>query len=661
MQEALLALEEAPLFQSLAADEMAFLRERVHQQAFKPGAHLLERGEDSPGLYVVRSGLVAVVVRDDAGLEREIASLGRGECVGEMALMTGEPPSATVRAMTDVEAWLIKRGDVVGVVDRCPGLWRNLCRILSHRLVQTSRHLAARPSTNMVALIMSYPREEAAALAVAIAASVARHSGRRTLLVDAADGSGRPAAAFAPGEPAPSLWEVLHERSLLRGHEVAPDRANGLWGARVAGLSDKDGRRLSEEESLTALEWLRPLYDYILLLLPGPPAAPWPLLLERARSIVTVVAEEEVDGVLPWLDGVCRSPEAQGKVELAVVAARPPASTFKQAMEKQVARVRWLPEDRDLLQLMLREKAPLSDAHLGSPLSKAIGGLARHIGEMEVGVALGAGAAKGFAHIGVLAVLEENGVPIDYIAGSSIGAIVGACYAGRVPLTEIERLMRGADRKFVRWTLPFTSLWSDAGLKQVVQETAQTYQFQDLAIPFAAIATDLATGREVVLREGLIRRAVQASVSIPGIFPPTVIAGRYLVDGGLVNPVPSQTVRDMGADIVLAVDLMSPAARTEASASAARGTAGPGRRAPNLVEMLWRSNEIMQGEITARSAATADVTIQPKVGRTRFSDFSHRGRSLIAAGEQAAREALPELSRLLPFLTPAQGSGGDGQ
>jgi len=271
--------------------------------------------------------------------------------------------------------------------------------------------------------------------------------------------------------------------------------------------------------------------------------------------------------------------------------------------------------------------------------------------EMEVGLALGAGAAKGFAHLGVLRVLEENAVPIDYIAGCSIGAIVGALYAGGFSLADIERRLQGANRRFVRWTIPVASIWSDRGLKDVLREPGPMVQFQDLAIPFAAVATDLTTGREVVLRDGLVWRAVQASVSIPGIFPPTVIAGRPLVDGGLVSPVPSQTARQMGADVVVAVDIMSPTNRTEGSAlPPARLARMTGSRAPNLVEVLWRSTEVMQGEIALRSAATADVTIRPKIGRSRWGDFSYRGRAFITAGEEAAREAMAELQRFLPFL-----------
>jgi NTE family protein len=139
------------------------------------------------------------------------------------------------------------------------------------------------------------------------------------------------------------------------------------------------------------------------------------------------------------------------------------------------------------------------------------------------------------------------------------------------------------------------------------------------------------------------------------MFPPTLSRDRRLVDGGLVNPVPSQTARNLGADIVVAVDLMSPAARAyrdSGSPDAERGAQLD--KAPNLVEMLWRSTEIMQEEVTLRSAATSDVTIEPKLGRVRWTDFSQRGRDFIDAGEAAAREKLPELRRLLPLAMSSE-------
>jgi NTE family protein len=232
------------------------------------------------------------------------------------------------------------------------------------------------------------------------------------------------------------------------------------------------------------------------------------------------------------------------------------------------------------------------------------------------------------------------------IAGTSIGAIVGAGYAGEVPLGEIEGLLNGADRKLTRWTLPIRSIWSDAGLIQLLRTPGPHTRFRDLPIPFAAVATDIASGREVVLRKGLVWKAAKASATVPGIFPPAKNRDKTLVDGGLVNPVPGQTVRDMGADVVIAVDLMSPSARSAASARP-RSSDGAAPRIPNLVEILWRANEIMQQEVTLRSAATADVTIEPELGRVRWSDFSKRGSEYREAGEAATRQQLPEIKMLL--------------
>jgi NTE family protein len=272
---------------------------------------------------------------------------------------------------------------------------------------------------------------------------------------------------------------------------------------------------------------------------------------------------------------------------------------------------------------------------------RAIDRLARRLGRLEVGVALGAGMAKGFSHIGVLRALHRHGVSVDYLAGSSIGSIVGSVYAGGMTLEQLQELMTGADRRFVRLTLPLKSLSSNRGLRKILtgcHERAPTAEFPELFIPFAAVATDVTAGDEVVLRDGIVWSTVLASISMPGIFPPVVREGRVLADGGLVNPVPSRTLRDMGADFVIGIDL--------AAHSKSTGT-GEKPRVPNLIEMLWRTMEIMLSEITVHSAANADVTIRPNTGHSHVRDFSRRGPEFIAAGEAAAEEALPQIARIL--------------
>src|SRR3972149_8979855 len=143
MTLASLPLDEAAILHGMSSEEMTSLRERARLLSFDPGDHLMESGHDAPGVYIIRSGLVTVVVETAPEREREVANLGKGECVGEMAVLTQEPCSATARALTETEAWLIQVDDFVGLLERCPSLWRNLGRILSRRLVRTSRHLSA--------------------------------------------------------------------------------------------------------------------------------------------------------------------------------------------------------------------------------------------------------------------------------------------------------------------------------------------------------------------------------------------------------------------------------------------------------------------------------------------------------------------------------------
>jgi NTE family protein len=647
-----IALEETPLFRDLSGEEMACLRQRLELRTFRPNTALLRCGEEAPGIYVLRSGLVSVVALDDAGSEHELSRLGKGECIGDMALATGEPCSATVRALDETEAWFLGREDFANLVDGCPGLWRNLGKILSERLVQMNRQVAARPSANIAAVMIAGDEEIGAALALSVAASLARQMRWKILVVDSRDRPLYPAPEFERLAHGPHLREVLHNRESIKDH-LAPIDGIGGGAVRTTTPSSRDERHLTEEEALTAREWRGPAYDCFLLLLPGPPSHPWLRTMARASSILLISDEAAAPACVSWHQQHGQSPTTEGKVELALHGPGSPRLDLTRAITRQTGRaVRWLPTDG------FRRGGPggpasLSEAGAPSPLGRAVDRIARHLGRCEVGLALGAGAAKGFAHIGVLRVLAESGVPVDYIAGCSIGAVVGALYAAGFSLEDIEQRLQGADRKLMRWTLPLSAVWSDAGLRQLLRDPAPTVQFHELATPFAAVATDLGTGRAVVLREGLVWRAVQASVSIPGIFPPTPAAGRYLVDGGLVNPVPSETVRQMGADVVIAVDLSTPVNASETHVGQTTGTMMTRRRPPNLVEMLWRSTEIMQGEITARTAAHGDVTIMPRVGRSRWNDFSRRGQLFMTAGERATREALPELSRLLPFLAPS--------
>ncbi|MEE9277943.1 MAG: patatin-like phospholipase family protein, partial [Dehalococcoidia bacterium] len=269
---------------------------------------------------------------------------------------------------------------------------------------------------------------------------------------------------------------------------------------------------------------------------------------------------------------------------------------------------------------------------------------ARHFIKRKVGVALGAGGAKGYAHIGVLEELDRMGVPVDYIAGTSIGAPIAAAVAAGWSLAEIKQHIDAISAHALRPTVPFSSFLSSKRVRREIERISEGKRFDELRLPLAVVAVDLERREEVVLTEGRVTRAIAASFAIPAIYPPVKIGGRSLVDGGLLNPVPIGTVANLGADTVIGVKLTSP---VDGDRPRPRRF---GLRAPPIVDTIVQAFEVMQWKITTEGAAQADVTIEPIFkGATGLREFS-RGHEFIAAGRHAAAAARSDIKALLPWV-----------
>jgi len=265
----------------------------------------------------------------------------------------------------------------------------------------------------------------------------------------------------------------------------------------------------------------------------------------------------------------------------------------------------------------------------------------------KVGLALSSGAARGWAHVGVLSVLEEEGIPIDMIAGTSAGAVIGALYAQGKDIPQLKRLAVKTGRTKMAFladlTLPKTGLFEGKRIKSWLKSIIGDVEFKDLKIPFACVATDIMTGEEVVSREGSVIDAVRASISIPVVFTPAKCSERYLVDGGLVNPVPVNIIKDMGADFIIAVNVVP---NMLDRVRGVNKTPIEDFKKPNLFSIIMRTIYVASHQIVEASLEGADVVINPDVGRVGFGDVS-RAQECILKGEAAARTAIDEIKRQL--------------
>lgn len=253
-----------------------------------------------------------------------------------------------------------------------------------------------------------------------------------------------------------------------------------------------------------------------------------------------------------------------------------------------------------------------------------------HNGRLRVGLALGGGVARGLAHIGVLSELERSGIPIDCIAGTSIGALIGAAYCAGLEIDDLKGI--AARTGWWQVSRPFFSAGGFVTfqhMEQWLEDNVGQFDVRDLAIPFAAVASDLVSGERVVLAEGRLCTAVRASCSVPGFVPPVESDGRILVDGGITDNIPADVARLLGADYVIGVDIFMPAFRPRL---------GPLSQGIAAIETLVRN--------AGKGSNECDCLIVPHMQGRSYFKFSEY-KKLIALGEEATRQQIPAIREAL--------------
>jgi NTE family protein len=609
-------LQSVPVFGTLRWEELLRLAASGQVETFPRGAIVCRQGELGTALYVVLTGEVNVRAITPAG-ERTLTTLGSGASFGEMALLTGAPIPATLEAAVESTLLTLDKANFNTLLDQAP-FARNISQMLGERLREQDAAASDLAGANgaVVTVASTEPDLGKTTLAVNLAASLAQHVGSVVLV----DLDPERAASRYLGLSDAELGAARGEPDLARLPHAAEDLAVlpltlGQGNAGVARLT-------------RTLDALKRGYRFVVL-----------DTTARAGGSLAAIGRLS-DSVLYLTRGVVAPPELPGRAELLLVYVPEALSTGPAPVVG--GRVFRLPSNPETMERFNRRGRPFVLAEPRGFLSRAIGRIARYLTRQQVGLVLAGGAAWGPSEVGVLAGLEERGADIDLVAATGIGGLLGAAYASGLPVQALERLALAFHSPWEELLAPRHPLPADHGQNKRLRHLLRTIfgntELGSLQVPLWLSAADADTGEEVVLREGRVVDALEATIGLPGLLPSRRQQGRALVDGSVITPLPLRLAREMGADVLVAV---SGGPQPQLNALARRRRGGGRRQAPLRLALL--TLRLSSYNLAATSAEMADLVITPSLGGL---PNAGRGRPLIEQGRVAAAAAAPRIAEL---------------
>ena len=604
-QEKVSILKRVPIFASCSEEQLAFIADRTRLVEYKKGEFVYREGDAADAFHIVSSGRVRVF-SDAGGSERTFTILHNGDSFGEISLLTGETHSAHVQAINDTLILRLEKKDFDAVINRIPSLVLYLSRLLSKRLRTRDRGQEFSEAT-IAAIYSATKAVGRTSFAVALAASLSRETGREVVIVDGSGTEGGRGLLDGPPAPRPMSRELLTSLS-----EDAIDTAVLAHPLGFSVLSASDLLAEPDGEQMVAplFSLLTNRFHYVLIDLPVTVNPPVLKALTQSDLIylLTGPQREHVIRTNALIHQI-RTSAGSAEQRMKIVLNRLAAPGEWQLSPAEVSRQLEQPVAFTLPHLSaLRDRAsPEAWARLlesrGSAYAMTVRRIARELGGMLVGLALGSGAALGLAHIGVLKVIEREKIPVDLIAGSSIGSLIAGLWASGRSADDLERMALefknpwGIRRLFVLdFGIPLFSLfigllagigvgwlagfWTGllfgfmvcvavgvvlgplaggpiqgARLMAKLERDFGGKTFEDTWLPLKIVAANPMAREEVVFDSGPLAEAVRASVSIPGIFKPVRVRGKICLDGGVVNPIPVSVLKQAGAHHVIAVNV----------------------------------------------------------------------------------------------------------
>lgn len=616
--------------------------------SFPKGATLYQEKDPGDSLFLILSGSIRVLTRPAAAASGEstAAYLSRGDILGEMALLVGEPRANTAVVDKTADTLVLSKKDFEEFIEKTPVLALHLSRLLSNRLAAVQTTADAPAPATFHGLVMGIPGRDQVVLTVNLGLSLVEQTRQKTLLV--VIGELHPLLAKSMGlENSPHAEEILHEQRFRSGRGIDDLVLVHPSGLEILCLSESAFFGSNPAVLFPFFEHLRDQYDACLFALPAISNDTTAVTLAECKRILLVSGPQSQTEDHDALSAVQKQIPPSKRVDRVWLMTRPGSHP---SGGRATMRLPWDPEwSRQF-------------AHTGSPFlpmddrqgRRGMDRIARHLGERLLGFAMGSGAAFGYSLIGMLRVLERENIFPDVISGTSMGALIGSFYAAGIGPDQLEEIAKSITKKRL-WTmvdlsLPRSGLIAGRGVLAFLKSHLGDRDFDDLFLPFSCVATDINTGAEVDLDSGNVAEAVRASLSLPFFFQPHYLNGRYLVDGGLVNPVPTSLILSQGANILLSANLTSKTSeRKMPSIIGWRRQLPRSLKGPSIPEVMMKTIYTMQHEIAAARSELADVVIHVPLVNYLWWDL-HKAGEIIRLGEACAEECIPKLKSLLPFF-----------
>lgn len=637
-------------FKNLPQEDLEPILEKSVYETIPPGKLIFQQGDLQDWFYFILDGQVEIFLEENE--HTHLANLGEGTYFGEMSVLTGEPASASVITTENTTVLKVPRSVFLQLNRICPELNIKLIQALLTRLKQTNQGIseAFRKERNLCNYVA---QEKKIGYGDFIATAPSMNLVKNAI----AEQASLDTPVLILGEAGTGKENVaanIHYQSKRANHPFVELNCFQLsaktWENILFGVKKGVGQlALAEGGSLLLknLEAMPPeAFPFLYQFISEPTWQNRIRMMATSRKNMEEILAKFEAGFWPETGSVINIPPLRDRKEDLPALSR--YFLIKYAREKcrDVSRIShdaqrmlnsysYLTANVRELEEIIARAVLIAKGDCLEPEDLHFGlGTALQNDRPKIGLALGGGGAKGMAHLGVMEVLEAEGIEFDCIAGTSVGAIVGALYADGFTTADIKKIIGKVSwKQFINLSVPKFGIFRSEGISEFINKLLGQKTFSQLKKPFAVVATDAATGQEVIIREGLLTPAIRGSATLPGVFQPLCVEGKYLLDGGLVNNVPANVVRAMGADFVIAIDL---------------GTVS--EQVPRtMLQILMQSIAIMTNHNEANASEWADIIIRPDLSKYSLADLK-MGPEIMEKGKQAALKALPELQEKLKVL-----------